>query len=129
MAQTSPKILGREAFKTIVSRAITAADTNATTELFEIPAGAWVPPFGARGAAVARWVGFLVGCLPIVSIVAADLSSGRPWSLLLPAAPALLYAPSYVAVPAAAALVGALLWTDWLSAPMPQTTRSPSGHG
>jgi O-antigen/teichoic acid export membrane protein len=90
---------------------------------------AWVPPFGARGAAVARWVGFLVGCLPIVGIVAADLSSGRPWSLLLPAAPALLYAPWYVAVPASAALVAALLLTDWLSAPVPRTTRSPSGRG
>lgn len=44
MAQSTPKALG--SFRTIVSRAITQADTNATTELFEIPAGTWVPPYG-----------------------------------------------------------------------------------
>jgi len=46
MAQSSRKILGPGAFKTITSRAITEADTDATTELFEIPAGSFVPPFG-----------------------------------------------------------------------------------
>lgn len=57
MAQSSPKILGREAFKTIVSRAITQADTNTTAEVLTIPAGSWVPPYGVSLEIVEAFAG------------------------------------------------------------------------
>jgi len=57
MAQSSPKILGREAFKTIVSRAITEADTNSTAEVVVIPAGSWIPPYGVSLQIVEAFAG------------------------------------------------------------------------
>lgn len=57
MAQSAVKKLGREAFKTIVSRAITQADTNTTAEVLTIPAGSWVPPYGVSLQIVEAFAG------------------------------------------------------------------------
>ncbi len=87
----------------------------------------WVPVYGIRAAAVARWVGLSIGSLPAISLGLGDLSGGRWGSFALVLSPWLLYSSPWIGIPAAAAAVALLLWTDWLS-PRPPRPAVESGR-
>lgn len=57
MAASTPETRGSTAFKTVVSRAISQADTGTTVQAVEIPAGSFVPPFGVSLYVAEAWAG------------------------------------------------------------------------
>lgn len=87
----------------------------------------WVPVYGIRAAAVARWVGLSIGSLPAISLGFRDLSGGRWGSFALVLSPWLLYSSPWIGIPVAAVAVALLLWTNWLSPRPPPARRLNQG--